>query len=156
MSVAAMAATGMVARAGTAIPQNSTKVVENRILTPGFFRSRRTIAAVALALLAVFLVGYVTVNVLTEKFAFYDDIQFTLYSLKGFSYPPPIWRPQGRFFPLGMQEFNLLGHVTRTVVGFHILLIAQILILSCVLLTVDRELNIAGRAALVPVFLCAP
>lgn len=152
----AMSVTWMISRARIPTSWSAATALGNGSLAPGFGRSRRAITALALALLALFLLGYVTVSMLTEKFAFYDDIQFTLYSLKGFSYPPPIWRPQGRFFPLGMQEFNLLMHVTRSVAGFHVLLIAQILILSCALLTVDRELNIAGRAALVPIFLCAP
>ena len=156
MTVAAIAVTWTVARAGTPILRNGKTAFENGTPTPRYTHSRYAITGLVLAFLVVFLAGYIAVSVLAENFPFYDDFQLTLYSLRGLSFPPPIWRDLGRFFPLGLQEFNLLKHFTRTIVGFHGLLIAQLLILSCVLLTLDEELNVAERAALVPVFLSAP
>lgn len=156
MTIAAISATWMVVAGGTPSPRNPMTDLESGTLKPRFIHLQRATTVLALALLAVFLAGYITVSVLAEKFAFYDDIQLTLHSLKGLSYAPPIWQDSGRFFPLGLQEFNLLKYFTRTIAGFHVLIIGELLILSCVLLGLDEELSIPGRAALIPVFLSAP
>jgi hypothetical protein len=60
-------------------------------------------AVAAMALLAVFLGAYVTMTLVWEDFAYYDNSIFTLGTLKGRNYPTPIWQGQGRFFPLGHQ-----------------------------------------------------
>ena len=51
---------------------------------------------------------------------------FTLITLKGHDITPPIWNGEGRFFPLGHQEFNLIRHFTNTVFGYHVLPIIQL------------------------------
>jgi hypothetical protein len=50
----------------------------------------------------------------------------------------------------------LLAHFTRTIAGFHILLVVQLLIMAGVLLTLDEELSFPQRAALLPLVLIAP
>ena len=91
-----------------------------------------------------------------EDFAYYDNSNFTLDILKGRNYPTPIWQGQGRFFPLGYQEFNLLRHFTDTITGYHVLPIAQLLIFSWILLILDDELSIAARVALTILALVTP
>jgi len=78
-------------------------------------------AVVALTLLALFLVCYIVLAFTWEDFAYSDNSIFTLYTLKGHDYRPPIWQHLGRFFPLGHQEFNLIRHFTGTVAGYHAL-----------------------------------
>jgi hypothetical protein len=85
---------------------------------------------------------------LWEDFAWYDDALFTSFSLRGVSLPPPIWPAFGRFFPLGLQEFNLMGHFTKTAVGYYALPIAEAVALAFLLLALDGRLSIAGRAVL--------
>jgi hypothetical protein len=102
----------------------------------------------ALILLAVFLACYIAVTLVWEDFAYYDESAFTLFTLAGHNFGPPIWPDLGRFFPLGHQEFNFVRHFTGTVVGYHIFPIAQLLALSCVLLFLDDELSTTARAAL--------
>ncbi|MGO8734223.1 MAG: hypothetical protein ACLQVM_15730 [Terriglobia bacterium] len=113
-------------------------------------------AVVALTLLALFLVCYIVLTVTWEDFADHDNSQFTLFTLKGHDFAPPIWRDKGRFFPLGHQEFNLIRHFTSTVVGSHALPIIQLLALCGVLLILDEELSITARAALTAFALVTP
>ena len=113
-------------------------------------------AFAAMALLAVFLGAYVTMTLVWEDFAYYDNSIFTLDILEGRGYPTPIWQGQGRFFPLGYQEFNLLRHFTDTITGYHVLPIAQLLIFSWILLILDDELSIAARVALTVLALMTP
>jgi len=113
-------------------------------------------AVVALALLALFLVSYIVLILTWEDFAYTDNHMFTLFTLKGRDIGLPIWPQNGRFFPLGHQEFNLIRHFTSTVVGYHALPILQLLALCGVLLILDDELGITARAALTAFALVTP
>lgn len=104
----------------------------------------------------MFLAGYVGVTLLWEDFTYYDNSMFTLYTLKGQSLAPPIWRNNGRFFPLGHQEFNVIRHFTETIAGYHVLPTVEILILSCILLFLDWQLSIIARAILAALVLVTP
>jgi hypothetical protein len=114
----------------------------------------KTIAA--LTLLAVFLGSYIAMTLAWEDFADIDNSAFTLFTLRGYPTETPIWSGQGRFFPLGLQEFNLVRYFTDTIYGYHFVPITQILILSCILLVLDDELSITVRAALAILALLTP
>ncbi|HVB80557.1 MAG TPA: hypothetical protein VNE82_11520 [Candidatus Binataceae bacterium] len=110
----------------------------------------------ALTLLAIFLAFYIAIMLVWEHFAYDDADLFILYALKGHNFPLPIWRDNGRFFPFGMQDFNLIRHFTNTPIGYHLLPIVQLLILCCVLLILDGELSITARVGLVILALLTP
>ena len=115
-------------------------------------------AVAALTVLAVFLTSYIAMMLVWEDFAYYDNWFFTLFTLKGhnLSLAMNIDPVHGRFWPLGLQEFNLIRRFTDTAAGYHLLPIAQLLILSWILLILDDELSIAARAALVILALLTP
>jgi hypothetical protein len=104
----------------------------------------------------LFLICYIVAILFCEDFVGYDDAQFTRYTIIGHNIPPPIWQSAGRFWPLGLQEFNLIGHFTKTVAGYHIFPIAQLVLLSCLLLILDSSLSVASRAALTAFALICP
>jgi hypothetical protein len=110
----------------------------------------------ALAVLAVFLASYVALNLAWENFADYDNSFLTLGTLQGHDIAPPIWPQQGRFWPLGLQEFNLIRHFTDTASGYHVLPIVQLLIFVYILIILDKELAIAARVALAILALSVP
>jgi hypothetical protein len=112
--------------------------------------------ATALALLAVFLTSYSVMILVWEEFAYYDNSFFTLVTLKGHNIGAPVWQGEGRFWPLGYQEFNLLRHFTDTMIGYHVLAIAQLFIFVGVLLFCDDELSMAARVSLAFVALLTP
>ena len=105
-------------------------------------------AVAALALLGLFLVCDVALSLRWEDFTYSDNSMFTLNTLRGHDLAPTISRASGRFYPLGEQEFNLIRHFTGTVAGYHALPIAELLILSGILLILDDELNITARVVL--------
>ena len=123
-------------------------------------RTRRTAwsasTAVVLLILALFLGCYITLLLRGENFTDYDNSTYTLFTLLGHNFPPPIWPAQGRFFPLAHQEFNLIRHFTGTVAGYHFFPIVQLCILCLVILVLDDELSIKARAALTAVVLIIP
>jgi hypothetical protein len=110
----------------------------------------------AAAFLGVFLAGYIAGSLVWEAFTYYDNSLFTLGTLVGHNIPLPIWPDEGRFWPLGDQEYNLLRHVTRSVTGYHALRIVQLVLLSGLLLFFDEELSIKARVALIVLALITP
>jgi len=89
-------------------------------------------------------------------FACFDCDQLMDYSVAGRRFPTPIWPTNGRFFPLGMQEFNLLRYVTRTAAGYQSFAAAQLLILAGVLLAVLKDCRVAWRAIIVAAVMATP
>ena len=110
----------------------------------------------ALTFLAVFLTSYMALILVWEDFAYYDNSDFTLLTLRGHNIQVQIIPEIGRFYPLGGQEFSLIRHLTDTITGYHALPIVQLLIFSWILLIIDNELSIMARAALVILVLLTP
>lgn len=109
-----------------------------------------------LSLAVLILAGYAVVVMKWEAFADYDDSFYTRYTLRGINFPIWILPNIGRFFPLGDQEFNLLRHFTSSIFGYHAVSIAELAVVFCAVLFLDRALSITARASLGVAFLIAP
>jgi hypothetical protein len=153
-ATAAICAAALIKRDTVARSQTENETYEHS--RPHAARIGASGAVTTLTLLVVFLVCYIAMNLVWEDFTDHDNSIFTLYTLQGHDYPPPIWRAEGRFFPLSFQEFNLVRHFTHTPIGFHILPVVQLLIFFGVIVYLDVELNIAERAILAIVVLLTP
>lgn len=110
----------------------------------------------ALTILTLFLVAYSAMILAWQDFAHWDDGQFTLSSIRGIPLPPQISARDGRFFPLGLQEFNLVGHLTKTVAGYFAFSIAELATLVFVLLVWQRQLSIISRSLIAVAALLTP
>jgi len=135
------------------VPQRK-RVSPDSIQSRSHDGSRSPIRAVAF--LSLFVVCYVAVSLVWEDFTYYDNSHFTNETLVGRNVPIQISPEAGRFFPLGYQEFNLLRHVTDSVMGYHGLHIVQLALLIGILLVLDEELSIRARIALVTLVLITP
>jgi hypothetical protein len=111
------------------------------------------LAFLGLAGLYAFLILY------GSNFADHDHDFLTLFSVRGEMLSPLIWPGEGRFFPLGQQEFNVLQLVTRSCPGYHSFAIAELLaLLACLYillddLTVPWRLGVTAALLVVPSFL---
>lgn len=112
-------------------------------------------SVVAIAFL-LFLGVYVSLMFYKETFAYYDDDQLLDFSLQGKSFSPPIWPASGRFFPLGLQEFNVLRFVTRSAAGYHSFVAVQLVALIVVLFLALRELRLGYRLLILSAVMLAP
>ncbi len=110
----------------------------------------------AVALLSLFLVCYVSGSLVWEDFTYYDNSHYTDDTLAGRNIALQILPEQGRFWPLGHQEFSVLRHITHTNTGYHALRIVQLLIICTALLFVDEELSVRARVALILLLLITP
>jgi hypothetical protein len=110
----------------------------------------------AVGFLVVFLACYIAGTLVWEDFTYYDNSLFTLGTLAGHNIGFPIWPDEGRFWPLGFQEFNFLRHLTSSVAGYHSVRIVELVLLSGILLFFDEELSVGARVALTTLVLVTP
>ena len=110
----------------------------------------------AVTFLAVLLACYIAGSLVWEDFTYYDNSHFTNGTLIGTDIPRQILPGNGRFFPLGHQEYNLIRHFTSSVTGYHALRIVQLVLLCGILLVFDEDLNIWARVALIILVLITP
>jgi hypothetical protein len=150
-AVAAIGVARLVGQAPTRTVEKD-KVAEIRS-RHGYYFSGGTVAALAVVFLL--LVCY-AVLLKWEDFADWDDCYLTISTLKGVHLRPMIWPWNGRFWPLGDQEFNLICHFTRSAAGFHLIPIVQLLVVSCILFVLDDELSITARLVLTALVLTLP
>jgi hypothetical protein len=113
-------------------------------------------AIFSMAFLGLFLACYIAGSLVWEDFTYYDNSHFTNGTLIGRDIHVQIVPGEGRFFPLGHQEFNLIRHVTSSVTGYHTLRIVQLVLLCGILLVLDEELSIQARVALITLVLITP
>lgn len=110
----------------------------------------------AITLFCLFLLSYVILLFAWEDFAYYDNSQFTQYTLKHKSYEPPIWRESGRFFPMDCQEFNLFKDWHAGIFAYHAVPVLQLLIVCILWLTLDQALSLKERVLLTVAALLVP
>ncbi len=108
---------------------------------------------------ALFLAAYIATIFYKADFALYDDNEiFTDYSVRGTPYPPHILYGAGRFIPLALQEFNVLGHFTRSVGGYYSFVAVELVVVLVLMFVILEEVSIRLRflilaaAMLVPSF----
>jgi hypothetical protein len=132
----------------------STPLHQDSLAPRGKTWSRASI--LALTFLAVLLGFYIAGSLVWEDFTYYDNSYFTNGTVIGKNVPLQILPSDGRFFPLGHQEYNIIRHFTTSVLGYHSLRIIQLVLLCGLLLFFDEELNIWARLALTIVVLVTP
>jgi hypothetical protein len=113
-------------------------------------------AILALTFLFLLLACYIAGSLVWEDFTYYDNSHFTNGTLVGKDIPLQIVPENGRFFPLGHQEFNLIRHFTSSVTGYHALRIVQLVFLCGILLVFDGQLSIQARVTLILLALITP
>jgi hypothetical protein len=113
-------------------------------------------AVVSLTLLSLFIAGWIALASAWQEFDYSDNSMFTLFTLKEHNLQVAIWKDEGRFFPLGHQEFNLIRHFTHTAVGYHVFPELELIALAAILLLIDLGLNLAKRVGLVMIALIVP
>jgi hypothetical protein len=110
----------------------------------------------AVGVFCLFVAAYVGLIFAWEDFAYYDNSQFTLFSLRGINFRPSIWIDSGRFFPLGSLEYNVVAHLSHNIAAYHALAVLQLLFVCAILLVLDRDLPLIARVGLATCVLLAP
>ena len=114
--------------------------------------------ASSLAVIAflIFLGFYIYLMFFKEDFAYDDNLQFTLKSLIGNPIPMPIWRNSGRFWPLGLQEYNFLAIIGKNFFVYQAFSVFQLLIVLVVINKIFSGFTIWYRLATMFVIMVTP
>ena len=109
-----------------------------------------------IGIFTIFLGFYIFLIIYKEDFAFYDESQYILSTLRGVNYSKPIWLSEGRFWPLGHQEFNIIRFFTQSPIGYHLFPILQLLIVVAALFIFLIEFPVWFRILLITIVTIAP
>ncbi len=86
--------------------------------SPDHERSHPSVPVLGRAVVAIVVVCFIAFALWREDFTDHDNSFFTTRTLEGRPIPPPVWPGDGRFWPLGFQEFNLIGRVATSAAGY--------------------------------------
>ena len=126
------------------------------MLTQSNWRSRKPLIWPRLdaAVVSIFLVPYGLFMLWGVAFAYHDN-DFFLETAAGRSLPPMIWPNVGRFFPLQMQEFNFLRHISTTALFYQLIVLAQLGLFCWLILISLAQIARAWRIIAVVMLLCS-
>ncbi|MCS6942791.1 MAG: hypothetical protein NZM30_08065 [Geminocystis sp.] len=76
-----------------------------------------------------FLGLYIYLIFYEEDFAYLDNAQLNSYSLIGKFTPLPIGPEGGRFWPFGLQEYNIISLISKSPTAYHLLSVIQLIVI---------------------------
>lgn len=106
--------------------------------------------------LSLLILSYSLLILYKEDFVGNDYSQITLFSLRGRFFGLPIWAYEGRFFPLGHQEFNLIGLFTKTLFGYHLFPIFQLIVVVFSIFYIFTKEKIKNKVLVIILILITP
>jgi hypothetical protein len=111
----------------------------NSLIPPTQQRKLQWLFWVSIFLFSLFLVSYIFLIFYREDFSDFDNSQLTFYSLSGRQFGMPIWKESGRFWPLGLQEYNFISLFGKSPAAFHSFSVFQLLVLlACCFFALKR------------------
>jgi len=121
------------------------------------FRSNLNLTSIVSYIVFVALLGiYIYLMFLKENFSYYDNFQFTHSNLIGKPYHMPIWRDSGRFWPLGLQEYNFLALIGKSFFTYQAFAVIQLLAVIILIYNIFSEFPIKYRIATIAVVIIIP
>ncbi|WP_202223004.1 hypothetical protein [Okeania sp. KiyG1] len=90
------------------------------------------------------------------EFAYHDNSQFTFFSLLGRFYKMPIWPREGRYWPLGLQEYNIISLFNKTPLAYHSFSIFQLLVTILLCLSILPQIKLSHKIILATLILIIP
>ncbi|WP_144439311.1 hypothetical protein [Geminocystis sp. NIES-3708] len=80
-----------------------------------------------------------------EDFGYHDNNQFTFFTLQNRFFDMPIWPNAGRFWPLGLQEYNLISLISKTPIAYQSFSVLQLLIIIYLCLSILSNFNLLNK-----------
>lgn len=102
---------------------------------------RNLVFYVEIGLFIAFLFYYIYLILYKEDFAYHDNGQFTFFSLQGKFFGMPIWKEVGRYWPLGLQEYNIISLFSKTSFAYHLFSIFQLVVTVFIIYLILDKLN---------------
>lgn len=110
----------------------------------------------SITIFSLFICTYIYLIFKDAEFAYHDNGQFTFFSLQGNFFGMPIWAGAGRYWPLGLQEYNLISLFSKTPLAYHSFSIIQLLITIFICLSILSSINLILRLFIITIILITP
>lgn len=104
----------------------------------------------------IFLGIYIYLILNKADFAYHDNDQFTLFSLQGKFFKMPIWGRIGRYWPLGLQEYNIISIFSKTPLAYHSFSIFQLVVVIFICLFILPQLKLSYKFIFTTLILILP
>jgi len=105
---------------------------------------------------SVLLGGYIYLMFMKENFSYFDSFQFTHSNLIGKPFYMPIWRETGRFWPLGLQEYNALALIGRNFFTYQAFSVLQLLVVISLIYNIFTGFPLPYRIATIATVILLP
>lgn len=103
-----------------------------------------------------FVSTYIWLILNNAEFAYHDNSQFTFVSLQDKFFDFPIWRESGRYWPLGLQEYNLISLFSKSIIAYHSFSIFQLLVTIFCCVSILPQLKLSYKIILTTFILILP
>lgn len=126
---------------------------------PSTFKSTladRKSLILGLSILVPFALSYAFLLMYKQDFIGFDSSTLTFYSVRGNGHPMPIWGRLARFWPLGHQEFNIIGQFSATPFAYHLFAALQFLVAIALTFLVLTRVGFIARALIIAVTMIHP
>jgi hypothetical protein len=110
----------------------------------------------SIILMVSFGIFYIYLILYDVDFVGGDYSHFTYFSVRDKVYPMPIWSGQGRFFPFGHQEFNLISIFSKSPIIYSVFVVIQYLAIFALSLVALQELMLVHRVLTILVLTSSP
>ena len=110
----------------------------------------------ALACLAALFAWCAILIFYRAELADHDQSQLTALILRDRYFPPNVWPANGRFWPLGFQELNVLLMIGVSGKGFFVLPAIELAVLCGALLVLLRRFQLPARVLVIALILVTP
>lgn len=126
----------------------------NNQLAQGNFRDKKNFSSyLAITAFCLFICLYIYLILNDVDFAYNDDAQLTSFSIQGRFFAMPIWPSGGRYWPLGLQEYNFISLFSQTPLAYHSFSIVQLLITIILCFSILSSINLILRIFVVTTIL---
>lgn len=111
---------------------------------------------ISIILVIAFGIFYIYLILYDVDFVGGDYSHFTYFSVRDKVYPMPIWSGQGRFFPFGHQEFNLISIFSKSPTTYSVFVVIQYLAILALSLVALQELTLIHKVLTILVLMIDP
>ncbi|MGD1716329.1 hypothetical protein [Dapis sp. BLCC M172] len=104
----------------------------------------------------IFVGVYIYLIFNKAEFAYYDNSQFTFFSLQGRFYNMPISPELGIFWPLWLQEYNIISIFSKIPLAYYSFSIFQLLVTILLCLSILPQIKLSHKIILATLILTIP
>lgn len=117
----------------------------NQVLSINIDSQKNILDYLAIITFCIFIITYIYLMFYGEDFGYVDNNQFTFFTLQNRFFDMPIWPQDGRFWPLGLQEYNFISLMSKNPIAYQLFSVIQLLITIYFILCIFSNFSIFNK-----------